>query len=86
MFVQKKNVFGDIFSSAENSEDDASEGDVLQVFQLGVIQMTILADFRLFFHICISFDFILIYNVQLITVFCCILFSLINEVNILINT
>lgn len=62
MFVQKKNVFGDIFSSADNSEDDASEGDVLQVFQLGVIQMTILADFRLFFHICISFDFLSIYN------------------------
>lgn len=35
MFVQKKSVFGDISrSSGENSEDEASEGDILQVFQL----------------------------------------------------
>lgn len=35
MFVQKKNVFGDCSrSSAENSEDEASEGDILQVFDI----------------------------------------------------
>lgn len=62
MFVQKRNVFGDFLSSAENSEDDASEGDILQVFQLAGIQNKISTDFCLFFLI-FAFHFMyLIHN------------------------